>query len=214
MALHNSKRSFVIYHVSGMSPRSSADGARATREAILGESVDRASVEGLEGITIGKLASTLRMSKAGVIGQFGSKEALQLATLEAAFKIYREAIWEPAARKPEGVARLRAIARSWIAYLEADVFPGGCFLTAAAAEFDGRPGAVRDRVAEAQVLWERVLAREARLAIEAGELEGDPAQVAFEMNAVAMAVNQARQLRADKQAGKRGRAAMARILGG
>ncbi|CAN5647004.1 TetR/AcrR family transcriptional regulator [soil metagenome] len=153
------------------------------------------------------------MSKAGVVGQFGSKEALQLATVDAAAEIYRQTIWEPAVRKPEGIARLRAIARLWIDYLEEDVFPGGCFLTAAAAEFDGRPCLVRDRIARTQVLWERVLAREARVAIEASDLVGDPAQVAFEMNAVAMAVNQARQLRADKQAGKRGRTAMKRILG-
>jgi AcrR family transcriptional regulator len=197
-----------------VSPRNSVEGAIATREAILTEAVDRASLEGLEGITIGGLADSLRMSKAGVIGQFGNKEALQLATLRAASVRFRTRIWDPAAAKPEGIARLRAIARSWIAYLEGDTFPGGCFLTAASTEFDGRPGPVHDEVERTVELWHRVLEREAAAAIAAGELEGDPEQIAFEMNAVAMAVNQARQLRHDPRAGKRGRAAMKRILGG
>lgn len=197
-----------------MSPRNSAKDALATRDAILVEAVDRASIEGLEGITIGNLASALRMSKAGVIGKFGSKEELQLATLESAVARFTQAVWEPASRKPEGIERLRAIARSWISYLEGDVFPGGCFLTAASTEFDGRPGRVRDEVRATVVLWHRVLAREAKLAIAAGELEGDPAQIAFEMNGVAMAVNQALQLGHDKSAARRGRTAMKRILGG
>jgi AcrR family transcriptional regulator len=170
-------------------------------------------VEGLEGITIGNLAGALRMSKAGVIGQFGSKEELQLAALDTAAAIFTERIWDPASAKPEGIARLRAIARSWISYLEGDVFPGGCFLTAASTEFDGRPGRVRDEVGRVLARWHRALEREAAAAIEAGDLEGDAAQVAFEMNAVAMAVNQARQLRDDPLAGRRGRAAMKRILG-
>ena len=199
-----------------MSPRSSAEGAARTRQSIVDEAVDRASVEGLEGITIGKLASSLRMSKAGVVGQFGSKEALQLATLDSAIATFRAEVWEPAARRPEGLARLRAIARAWISYLERDVFSGGCFMTAAATEFDGRPGPVRDRIAETWRLWHRVLAREAEVAIGGGELPPgtDAAQVAFEMNAVAMAVNEARQLRSDANAARRGRRAMARILAG
>jgi AcrR family transcriptional regulator len=197
-----------------MSPRNSAEGALATRDAILEEAVDRASLDGLEGITIGKLAGSLRMSKAGVIGQFGSKEELQLATLRSAVKRFREQIWEPAAAKPQGIARLRAISRSWIAYLEGDVFPGGCFLTAASTEFDGRPGPVRDEVGRTVKLWHSALAREAELAIAAGELSGDPQQIAFEMNGVAMAVNQALQLGVDKRAAQRGRAAMRRILNG
>lgn len=197
-----------------MSPRNSAEAAVATREAIIAEAVTRSSLEGLEGITIGKLASSLRMSKAGVIGQFGNKEALQLAALGSAAETFRQEIWEPVARKPEGIKRLRAIARSWLAYLQGDVFPGGCFLTAASTEFDGRPGPVRDQVRKTVELWHRVLEQEATVAVEAGDLVGDPRQIAFEMNAVAMAVNQALQLGCDGEAVKRGRTAMRRILGG
>ena len=101
------------------------------------------------------------MSKAGVIGHFGNKEALQLAALDAAVKTFRAEVWEPAAGRPEGITRLRAIAKAWITHLEGDAFPGGCFLTAAAAEFDGRPGPVRDAVADTLALWERTLAHDA-----------------------------------------------------
>lgn len=198
-----------------MSPRSSVAEASRTREAIVAEVVARASVEGLEGITIGTVADGLGMSKAGVVGPFGSKEKLQLAALEGAIEIFRAEVWDRAADSSPGLERLRAIAERWISYLERDVFPGGCFLTAAAAEFDGRPGRVRDAVAATLRLWNAVLEAEARTAIEAGELDpsADPAQVAFELNAIAMAVNQARQLRADADAGRRGRIAMARALG-
>ena len=198
-----------------MSPRSSAAEASRTREAIVAEVVSRASVEGLEGITIGTVADGLGMSKAGVVGPFGSKRELQLAALEGAIEIFRAEVWERAAASSPGLDRLRAIAEHWISYLERDVFPGGCFLTAAAAEFDGRPGRVRDAVSATLRRWGAVLEAEARTAIEHGDLDPgtDPAQVAFELNAIAMAVNQARQLRADPDAGRRGRIAMARALG-
>lgn len=198
-----------------MSPRSSATEASRTRAAIVEQAVARASVEGLEGVTIGTLAAGLGMSKAVVIGPFGSKEKLQLAALDGAVEILRAEVWERAAAADPGLGRLEAIAEAWISYLERDVFPGGCFLTAASCEFDGRPGRVRDAVARTLRLWNAVLAAEVVIAIEAGQMAStpDPEQVAFEMNAVAMAVNQARQLRADDRAGERGRAAMARVLG-
>jgi AcrR family transcriptional regulator len=197
-----------------MSPRNSAEGAAATRESIVAAAVARGSVDGLEGITIGKLATSLRMSKAGVIGHFGNKEALQLAALEQAIRTFRAEVWDPVAGKPEGIVRLRAVARAWLSHLQGDTFPGGCFLTAASTEFDGRPGPVRDAVDSALSLWERVLAHDVRAAKAAGDLpaDTDPIQVAFEMNAIAMGVNQARQLRRDPQAAVRGRRAMARLL--
>ena len=197
-----------------MSPRASADQARRTKAAIVDEVVSRASIEGLEGITIGTLADGLGMSKAGVVGPFGSKEGLQLAALEGANEIFRREVWEPAADRPPGRERLEAIAEAWISYLERDVFPGGCFLTTVAVEFDARPGRVRDAIHSTWRLWDGVLEREARAAADAGELPAgtDPEQVAFEMNAVAMAVNEARQLRGDARAGERGRRAMARVL--
>lgn len=197
-----------------MSPRNSQTAAAETRHRVVGEAVDRSSVEGLEGITIGKLATSLGMSKAGVIGIFGDKEQLQLAAIEEAIAIYRREIWDKVSFEPAGIERLRAVGEAWMSYLERDVFPGGCFLTAAAAEFDGRPGRVREAVEGALSLWGSVLEADAAKAIEAGDLDAStgPAQVAFEMNAIAMAVNQARQLRGDDAAGDRGRQALARLL--
>ena len=196
-----------------MPRRSAADTAR-THAAILDRAVDLASLEGLEGLTLGRLASELEMSKAGLLGHFGTKEELQLATLDAAFAVYAREVWEPASDAPPGRERLLAIASAWLDYLDRDVFPGGCFVTAASTEFDDRPGRVRDALTAAYRRWLAVLAADARTAIEHGELpEGtDPRDVAFGLNAIAMGVNQARRLFGDKDAVKRGRRAMHALL--
>lgn len=189
--------------------------AAETRSAILREAVSQASLDGLGAVTIGGLAGRLDMSKAGVVGPFGSKELLQRAALRAAIDVYRRELWEPVAALAPGLERLHGICDAWLSYLERDVFPGGCFLTQAAAEFDGRPGRIRDEVQRALSLWNSVLEAEAATAIEAGELAAglDPGQIAFELGAIAQGVNQARQLRADPEAIERGRRAMRRVLG-
>jgi AcrR family transcriptional regulator len=196
-----------------MPRRSVADAAR-THETILARAIDLASVEGLEGLTIGRLAGDLDMSKAGVLGHFGTKEDLQLAALHGAAAIYRREIWDRAQGVPSGRRRLLAIADAWLDYLGRDVFPGGCFVTAASCEFDDRPGRVRDAVAAMHRLWIDVLAREARQAIRDGDLPRgtDPYDIAFTMNAIAMGVNQARRLTHDDDAPARGWRAMRTLL--
>src|SRR3954454_3863151 len=196
-----------------MARRSVADAAR-TRAAILERSVALASVEGLEGLTIGRLAADLQMSKAGVLGHFGTKEDLQLAALDAARGVYRREVWDRAAAARPGRARLLAIADAWLSYLARDVFPGGCFVTAASCEFDDRPGRVRDRLRAQHGEWMTVLAREARQAIAGGGLPRatDPDDVAFTMNAIAMGVNQGRHLLGDPDAPARGWRAMRTLL--
>ncbi len=198
-----------------MSPRSSATGAARTRAEIIDAAVGQASLEGLEAITIGRLAGRLGMSKAGVIGPFGTKEELQLAALESANAVFRREVWDPVASAEPGLGRLEALMESWLSFLGSDVFPGGCFITQAAADFDGREGSVRAAVEETSRLWERVLCREARAAIGRGELPAgtDPRQIAFELGAIAQGVNQARQLRREQDAAGRGRRAMRRVLG-
>lgn len=188
-------------------PRRSVAEARKTHDSIVARAVDLASLEGLEGLTIGRLAGELDMSKAGVIGHFGTKEALQLAALEQANEIFRREVWDRAAGEEAGLPRLRAIAEAWISYLERDVFPGGCFLTAASTEWDGREGPVRDAIASSLDLWRRLLRREAR---EAGY--EDPDQVAFELGGIAVGLNQALQLFGDRSAGRRARRAVERVL--
>lgn len=195
-------------------PRRSRAAAAATRAQIVDHAVHVASTEGLEGLTIGRLAGDVGMSKSGVIGHFGTREALQLAALDRAIDRFRREVWEGVAGEPEGLPRLHALADAWIGHLERGVFPGGCFLTAASLEFDDRPGPVRDRVADTMRLWLRVVARDARVAIEAGDLppEPDAEQLAFELNAIAMAANWGARLHRDEAAFARGRAAAERLL--
>jgi AcrR family transcriptional regulator len=195
-------------------PRSSREAAARTRESIVREVVDEASVAGLDGITIGTLAERLGMSKAGVVGPFGSKERLQLEALERAAAMFRAEVWEPALTAPPGRRRLELVIDGWLAHLARPSFPGGCFLTQAAADFDARPGAVRDAVRAIDERWRRTLAGEVAAARRDGDLDAvEPAQAAFEMNAIAQGVNQAIQLQGDPEAVVRGRAAMRRAIG-
>ena len=189
-----------------MPRRSAADTAR-THAAILDRAVHMASTDGLEGLTIGRLAGDLRMSKAGVIGHFGSKEELQLEALAEATARWRREVWDPIADAEPGLPRLRAVARRWSEFLGDCPFPGGCFLTAASFEFDDRSGPVRDQVRETLALWLRVLAADARRA----GLD-DPDQVAFELNAIAMGTNSSVRLHADPDAPERCHRAMDRVL--
>jgi AcrR family transcriptional regulator len=196
-------------------PRRSREDAERTRDAIVEEAVDAASIAGLEGLTIGVLADRVGMSKSGLIRHFGSKEGLQLAALEAAVARFTETVWEPVAERPPGIERLAAICSAWLSYFEREVFPGGCFLSSASLEFDDRPGPVRDEVAETMRRWLAVLARDAEIARVAGELpkDTDPEQLAFEVNAIMMGVNWALRLFGDGGAVARGRAAVERLLG-
>jgi AcrR family transcriptional regulator len=181
--------------------------ATTTREAILERAVNLASTDGLEGLTIGRLASDLGLSKSGLFGHFGSKEELQLATLQqAALRFIRE-VGEPAYREPEGAARLRALCQRYLDYLAGEVFPGGCFWAAAATEFDGRPGPVRDAVREGMAAWVGELERQA----EAAGAD-DPRQLAFELHSLALGANTHYQLFGDPQRFEDARRAMERLL--
>lgn len=195
-----------------MSP--TAQAGAATREAILARAMDLASLEGLEGLTIGRLAAELDMSKSGLFRHFGSKEELQIATLQAAVAVFTREVVEPAGAAESGLAGLRALIEGYIDYLEREVFPGGCFLSAAGAEFDGRPGPVREAIIRASRDWGRALERQAASAIEHGELpaDTDPAQIAFELNALAKGANWVFQLYDDRRAFHRARTAIARRL--
>jgi AcrR family transcriptional regulator len=197
-----------------MSPRHNAEQARRTKAAIVEHAAERASVEGLAGLTIGTLAEQLKLSKAGVIGPFGSKESLQLAAFARGIEVFREHVWEPAADLPAGLPRLAAVCENWISYLERCPLPGGCLVTAASIEWDSRGGPVRDAVAASQRRWLAVLRADADVAVRARELgEGtDPAQLAFELNGIAMSLNQSLQLFGDEQAPARARAAVERLL--
>lgn len=196
-------------------PRRSNAEAQRTREAIIGQAVQTASVEGLEGVTIGQLATDLGMSKAGVIGHFQNKTDLQRAALMRAQAMFTEQVWGPAEKSEPGLERLHAICDAWVAHLVDCPFEGGCFMTTASTEWDARRhGELREDVRAGMERWRRALRREARTAIKAGELdaEHDPDQVAFELLAIAMGLNQAIQLLDDRRAADLARRAMQRVL--
>lgn len=197
-----------------MSPRRSAAEAQATRGRILGRAAEIASEEGLEGITIGRLAEELEMSKSGVHKHFGTKETLQISTLDKAFVDFWHRVVEPALARPPGLRRLRAVCANSVDYLEAPLLPGGCLMTAALTEFDGRPGPVRDAVAEVWSRWRQQLRADLAAAVENGELPGgfDVDQALFEIVAAGLALNAAMQLQHDEAAADRARRAIERAL--
>jgi AcrR family transcriptional regulator len=178
-----------------------------TREAILDRAVDLASEEGLEGLTIGRLASEMEMSKSGLFGHFGSKEDLQLATIEAASRRFIDEVVAPVSGEEPGAVRLRALCDRYVGYLERRVFPGGCFWASVSAEFDSRPGRVRDAVRDGVAAWLGGLEGEAR---RAGF--DDPAQLAFELHSIAQGANSSFQLFGDRAAFDRARAAIVRLI--
>jgi AcrR family transcriptional regulator len=196
-------------------PRRSIAAVAETRAAVTEVAVDRASVEGLEGLTIGGLAGEVAMRKSSVFSLFGSKQELQLATLEAAIEQFTHEVWGPAADERPGMARLLALCESWLAYHERESLPGGCFLTTATIEFDARPGPLRDAVARSMRRWLGVLEREVALAIRAGQLPDGtkPADVAFQLNALAAAASYGFQLSRDPEVFMRARRSMRRALG-
>ena len=172
-----------------------------TRRAILRRAVNLASLEGLEGLTIGRLASTLRISKSGLFAHFGSKEDLQCAVVDEARDIFVEEVVRPAF-KFDGLERLRALCENWLRYGRERVFPGGCFFSAASLEFDDRPGRVRDQIVELMKKWLGNLEYAARDAQLAGEIkmEADVRQLAFEIQALAMGANWSSRLFRDPNA--------------
>jgi AcrR family transcriptional regulator len=185
-----------------------------TRQSILERAVDLASLEGLEGLTIGRLADDLNMSKSGLFAHFGSKEDLQLATIEAAAQRYIREIFTPALEQPRGFPRLMAICESWLSYVRRGVFPGGCFFAAASFEFDSRPGAVRDTVRRLMDDWIGALEKAIRMAKDEGHLrkDVDPSQLAFELNSLFFGANFAYYLRNDADAIEKARLAVQQRL--
>src|SRR3954452_21836937 len=197
-----------------MPRRSDADVA-ASRARAVEAAVDLASVEGLEGITIGRLADRLDISKSGLVGRFGDKEGLQRAAVAAAIERFTAAVWRPAQNLEPGLPRLEAIIDAWIAHLRDGVFPGGCFVTTASVEYDARPGPLRDDVATAVRRWLAVLETKLGTARAAGALPAgtEPAGAAFELHGLASGGRVAGRLLDDDRALDRTRAAMRRTVG-
>jgi AcrR family transcriptional regulator len=171
-----------------MTPAPSSGKGAATRDMIVERAYMIASSAGLEGLSIGPLADAVGMSKSGVFAHFGSREDLQLAVLDLAAERFGQHTLIPALGTPRGLPRLRAIVGHWFGWLRLD--RGGCLLLSAVSEYDDRPGPLQDRVLSHHQRWRASLMRAIGLSIVSGELRGDidTAQFAFEINAIALAV--------------------------
>lgn len=189
------------------------DGER-TYAAILDVATRVASVEGIHGLTIGRLAEALGVSKSGLYAHFGSKEQLQLATIEAAGSIFEEEVMRPALEAPEGLRRLEALCEAYISYVERQVFPGGCFFASLLAEMDARSGSIHDLVVSMERDWQEGLAELIRVAQERGELASDVdvEQLVFELEACLELANYHFVLFRDPRMLDRGRRGVAMIL--
>jgi len=158
-----------------------------TRQAILAHAARVGSAEGLEAVSLQRLATDLGISKSGLFAHFGSKEELHLATIDDAARIFTDEVIRPALATPRGIGRVWALCNSWLSYLERGVFPGGCFFWAVAEEFDSRrPGPVRDSVLEKKNYWSYTLQRAVLEAQAAGEIDAgvDPEQLAWELDSL------------------------------
>ena len=162
-----------------------------SREAILDAAAQVATVEGIDGLSIGRLAQAVGMSKSGLFGHFGSKEELQLATIDAATELFEQHVLAPAETATDGLGRLRLLTDGYLRYVEDDVFPGGCFFASVLSEMDTRPGPVRDRLVGFLTDWLGRLEAAIRQAQEEGSLEAteEPADLAFELESALFFAN-------------------------
>jgi AcrR family transcriptional regulator len=194
--------------------RPRADGERS-RHAILDAAARLATVEGLNGLSIGGLADHIGMSKSGLYAHFKSKEELQLATIQTAAEVFNAEVVEPAAAAPAGLPRVWALTNEFLGHLERGVFPGGCFFASVAAEIDTRPGRVRDRIVEFIENWVGEILRAVEDAQAAGEIDEaeDAGQLTFEIDAMLLMANAAYVLDPSPEVLERGRRGVAKLIG-
>jgi AcrR family transcriptional regulator len=185
-----------------------------TRAAILQQAVAIAAVDGLEGLSIGRLAGAAGLSKSGLFAHFGSKEALQRAVLEAVVEDFRASVILPALREPTGLERLKELFTGWIDWAAAERKSGGCPLLGAAIELDDKPGELRDYLVEQQHAWLDCIARIAAKAVDQKQFrrDVDVTQFAFDFNSIGLGFNFAYRLLDDADAARRARRAFERLV--
>ena len=177
------------------------------RQLILERAAQTASRLGLEGLTIGQLASDLGLSKSGLFAHFQSKEALQVQTLRHTAELFVDRVVRPALKAPRGERRLRALFERWLAWAEADVLKGGCLFVAAATELDDLDGPARDELVRQQRDWLELIANVARTGVVERDFRSglDGEQLAHDLYGVMLAYHHARRLLRDPRAGQRAR---------
>jgi AcrR family transcriptional regulator len=185
-----------------------------TREAILAHALGLATRIGFEGLTIGRLADDLRMSKSGLFAHFRSKEALQLEILRTAGARMIETVVKPALTAPRGEPRVRALFKAWLAWEQSPGLPGGCPFMAASFELDDRPGPVRDFVVQNLRDWLDTIAGAARIAVQEGHFRSDLdcEQFAYDTQGIGLAFVHASRLMRDPRAQARADAAFESLL--
>ena len=199
----------------GVQPRRRRSDGEKSRTAILDEAARLATIEGIEGLSISRLAEAVGMSKSGLFAHFGSKQELQLATFEAASAVFAAEVTDPAADAPTAVDRLRRLVDGYLRYLEVDTFPGGCFFASVLAEVDMQPGPLRDRLVAFLGDWLERLETTVRDAQAEGAIDADedPAQLAFEIEAALFLANAQYVVSRSSQPIERARRAIERRVG-
>lgn len=184
----------------------------ARRTSVLDQATHVASVEGLAGLSFGRLAEHTLVPKSALQTLFGTKQELQLAIIKAAVDVFVRTVFLPAEQHPEGLPRLRALMSGWVDYLQE--FEGGCIFTSGASELDGHPGPVRDALADAVNAGEALITRDIKLATRLGELppDTDADQLTFELHAMILQANHNLQLLQRPDALGRARIAIERLL--
>jgi AcrR family transcriptional regulator len=185
-----------------------------TRQSILEHAASLATQVGLEGLSIGKLATDLELSKSGLFAHFQSKEALQIEVVEFASARFIDTVVRPALAAPRGEPRVRALFDFWMRRPRDNKQTGGCFFVAASTELDDRPGPVRDRLVRTQRDWFDLIANTVRTAIKEGHFTGavDPDQFAQELHGIMLGFHHAARLLAEAKAGARARKAFEALL--
>jgi len=174
------------------------------RGQILRRASELASIDGLEQVSISRLATEMGMSKSGLYAYFTSKQDLQLATIDCAWRIF---VWHVAEPDDDGI---EALLERWVSYYEREVFPGGCPFVTVGMEFANREGPVHDALAAA--IERQVAILEQALRRRDGAGDADPAQLAFELHALLTAANHRFRFSRDPAAFAYGRAALRRVL--
>lgn len=188
--------------------------ANATKSRIVETALRAASVGGLEGITLGKVAADVGMSKSGLFAHFDSKETLQIDVLAAAAEKFAEVVVAPAFTAPRGEPRLRALFDHWMEWEQNESLPGGCVFMHASAELDDRPGPARDALVDHQRRWMDTLAKAVRLTIEAGHFRADvdPSLFAFQLYGIVLSYYHSARLFRDPDAKSRAIAAFESVV--
>lgn len=202
----------IAIKVARRAPRPATRKGEVTKETILDVAKGLASQVGLAGLTIGRLADELDMSKSGLFAHFRSKEALQVEVLESASRDFIERVISPSLAKPRGVERVRALFDLGFEWAKAS--PGGCIFIAASAELDDQPGPARDRLVTLQREWLSAVTRAFQTAAEVGDLcaDLDPKQLAYETYWISLGYHHASRLLGDPDAEERAHRAFEALI--